>query len=86
MSTDRNEKICNHKKDMFRDRLSNGELDQTSSVSGVAKMIISASPCWECRCVSGPKAHISTVLERRGYVYCSLVWHCMTLYPSLRGC
>lgn len=44
MSTDRNEKISNHEKDMFRDSLQSGELDQTSSVSGVENVIISASP------------------------------------------
>lgn len=44
MSTDRNEKISNHEKDMFRDSLPSGELDQTSSVSGVENVIVSASP------------------------------------------
>lgn len=44
MSTDRNEKISNNEKDVFRDSLPNGELDQTSSVTGVENVIISASP------------------------------------------
>lgn len=76
---------------MFRDSLPNGELDQTSSVSGVENVIISASPWCSCPCqewrrVSGHKAQISTGLEGRGYVYCSLVWHCVTLYPSVGRC
>lgn len=76
---------------MFRHSLPNGELDQTSSISGVETMIVSASPrrsclCREWRHVSAHKAQISTGLEGRGYVYCSLVWHCVSLYASLGGC
>lgn len=50
MSTDRNEKISNHEKDMFRDNLPTGELDQTSSVSRAENMLISASLWFGCPC------------------------------------
>lgn len=90
MSTDRNEKISNNEKDVFRDSLPNREMDQTSLVTGVENVIISASPwcgclCREWRRVSGHKVQFSTGLEGRGYVYCSSVWHLVTLYPSLGG-
>jgi len=42
MSTDRNEKISNHAKGMFRDNLPSADLDQTILVSGVENMMISA--------------------------------------------
>lgn len=67
MSTDRNEKISNHEKDMFRDSFPSGEQDRTHSVSGVKKANISASLwCWEWRHISGHKAKDSSELEGKG--------------------
>lgn len=50
MSTDRNENISNHEKDMFRNSFPSGEQDRAYSFSGIENVIISASLwCWEWR-------------------------------------
>lgn len=72
MSTDRNEKISNHEKDMARDSFPSREWDWTHSVSGVQNVIISVSLCcgclcWEWRHVSGHKAKDSAGLEGKGW-------------------
>lgn len=78
MSTDRNEKISNHEKDIFRDSFLSGEQDRTNSVSREENVIISASLwCWEWRSVSDHKTKDSSDLEGKGWnekgVWCSLL-------------
>lgn len=46
MSTDRNEKISNHEKDMARDSFTSGEWDRTHSVFGVQNVIILGYRMW----------------------------------------
>lgn len=95
MSTDRNEKISNHEKGMFRDSFPSGEWVQTHSVSGVENVIISASLwcghlCWEWRHVSGHKDKYSSALERKVWneMWCLLLLGvaCVTLNPPLKDC
>lgn len=64
MSTDRNEKISNHEKGMFRDNLPSVGMDQTNLVSEVESMMVSAGlwlwwACQEWRDVPDPEAPAS---------------------------